>query len=169
MNLDEVLALPRTGVVILKKSDSVLVSYTTSMGADLEEMYNLFRGQSGITMLVVSAGADIETLKLHTEYYRRHYHSVLAHSTITPYNRKALLYRIRLVPSDDFKWVDVELVTARGDGAKFVGRFKTTREANDFIETYYGTDNPFKLPVYARNSDTKEFLLKMQKKMLEIR
>lgn len=168
MNLDQILALPKSGVVVLTKNDSVLVSYTSSMGADLEEMYNLFRGQTGISMKVLSAGADIETLKLHTEYYRKFYHSRLCYRPIMEYQRKAIEYKVRVIPSQDFKNVDVELVTARGD-AKLVGRFKTSAEAKSFIETCYASDNPFRLPVYALNSDTKEFLLDSQRKLLHIK
>lgn len=165
MKLNELLALPKSGVVVLKKGDHALVSYTTSMGAELQELYNLFRGQTGISMFVLSAGADLETLKLHTEYYRKFYHS--NYKPIQEYNRKVIEYKIRLVPIKDFRGVDVELVTARGD-SKVVGRFKNIVEAKDFIETYYGTDNPFRFPVYAANSDTKEFLQKEQKKLLDI-
>lgn len=165
MNLDWLLGLPKSGVVILKKGGSVLVAYTTSMGAHLESLYQQFGGQSGVTMEVVSAGADIETLKLHTEYYRDYYIRQ-GFTSIQSHSRKAIQYRVRAVPSSDFKFVDVELVSARGD-AKFVGRFRSMRLAGEFIETYYGTDNPFKLPVYAANSDTKLFLQKT--KMLDIK
>jgi hypothetical protein len=168
MRLDEVLALPKSGVVVLTKNDSVLVSYTVSMGADLEDMYNLFKGQTGISMRVFSAGADIETLKLHTEYYRKFYHSRLCYRPLMEYQRKVIQYKVRTIPSHDFKKVDVELVTARGDG-KIVGKFKNIKEAKEFIETCYGPDNSFRFPVYALNSATKEFLLDNQKKMLDIR
>lgn len=168
MNLDEVLGLPQSGVVILKKGDSVLVSYTTSMGAELATLYTQFKGQRGITLRVVSADTDIETLKLHTEYYRKMYHETLRYKLITLYGRKAISYKVRTIPSPDFKHIDVELVTARGD-SKFVGRFKNIAKAKDFIDMSYGRDNPFKLPVYAWNSATKEFLLEQQKKVLDIR
>ena len=168
MNLDSLLGLPRSGVVILKKGDRALVSYTTSMGAELENLYNQFRGKIGLTMEIVSAEADIETLKLHTEYYRNLYHTVLRHRTVNPYGRRVIAYSVRITPNGDFKYVDVELVTARGD-SKVVGRFKNIQKAKEFIEISYGSDNPFRLPVYAWNSDTKEFLLEQQKKMLDIR
>lgn len=165
MNLDQILGLPRSGVVILKKGDSILVSYTTSMGSELQDLYSNFKGQSGITMEVLSCGVDLETLKLHTEYYRKHYSQEF--KPLLKQGRKALQYKVRCVPNYDFKYVDVELVTARGDG-KIVGRFKTNPEAKSFIETCYGSSNPFKLPVYALNSDTEEFL-DGQKKMLQVR
>src|SRR5690348_15910445 len=165
MRLDEVLALPKSGVVILTKNDSILVSYTTSMGADLQEMYNLFKGQTGIRIRVLSAGADIETLKLHTEYYRKFYHSKLGYRQLIDYQRKAIKYSVRTIPSYNFKGIDVELVTARGD-SKIVGRFKNDKEAREFINNCYAGDNPFRFPVYALNSDTKEFLL--EKKLLDI-
>ena len=162
MNLTEMLGLPRSGVIILRKGGTVLVSYTTSMGAELLELYGQFAGQSGITIEVVSAGADLETLKLHTEYYRKLYGS-------TGHGRKAIQYKVRVVPSGDFKYMDVQLVTARGDSIKVVGRFKSAALARDFIETYYGTDNPFCLPVYSANADTKALLLDQQTKLLDIR
>lgn len=165
MKLDEVLGLPKSGVVVLQKGKGILVSYCTSMGANLESLYNQFKGQSGIDLFVFSQDADLETLKLHTEYYRRYY-SKKGFTLIQEPSRKAVQYRVRVAPSKDFKWMDMELVNARGD-AKFVGRFKNVKEANDFKATYYGADNPFRLPVYALNSDTKEFL--NETKMLDIR
>lgn len=167
MRLDEVLSLPQSGVVILVKGTQVLVSYTTSMGPHLEGMYNQFRGQSNIEMVVRSAGTDLETLKLHTEYYRNYYVRNGFTLLLTNY-RKSIQYRVRVVPSSEFKGVDVEVVSARGD-SKVVGKFKNIRDAKDFIETYYGTDNSFKFPVYAVNSATKEFLLDKQKKLLDIK
>jgi hypothetical protein len=128
----------------------------------------MFRGQSGIHLEVVSAGADIETLKLHTEYYRKLYHTKLACKPIEEYSRKALQYRVRMVPSPDLKGMDVEVVTARGD-SKVVGRFKDRVVAKDFIETYYGTDNDLCFPVYGANSATKELLLRDQTKVLKIK
>lgn len=150
MILDELLALPMSGVVILRKGGSVLVSYTTSMGAELLELYSQFAGKSGLSIEVVSCGADIETLKLHTEYYRQLYGA-------TGHRRKAIQYRVRLVPQDRMKYVDVQIVSARGD-SKVVGRFDSIPEAKSFIETYYGVDNPFRFPVYAVNSATKEMI-----------
>lgn len=160
MILDELLALPESGVVILRKGSSVLVSYTTSMGAELLELYTQFKGKSGYSIEVLSVGADIETLKLHTEYYRELYGA-------TGHSRKALQYRVRIVPEVRMRWVDVQLVSARGD-SKVVGRFQSIPEAKSFIETCYGSDNPFRFPVYACNQATKELLLE-QAKLLKIR
>lgn len=167
MNLDWVLGLPKSGVVILTKKDSVLINYTTSMGANLESLYNEFKGREDISMEVVSCGVDLETLKLHAEWYRDYY-TKLGYKMMNPGYRKIIQYRVRSVPSPDFKGMDVELVTARGD-SKVVGRFRNIGEAKSFIETYYGTDNPFRFPVYASNCDTKQLLLDDQKKMLELR
>jgi len=161
MILDEVLGLPRSGVVILTVGDDVIVNYTTSMGAELLRLYTEFGGQSGLTLRVESTGSDLETLKLHTEYYRNMYSKHI-------YKRKALVYRVRVVPSSGFKMMDVRLVSARGE-ERVVGRFKTAREASDFIDMYYGEDNPFRLPVYSVNADTKAFLLDMQTELLDIK
>lgn len=167
MILDGVLELPKSGVVILRKGSSVLVSYTTSMGANLEALYNEFSGQAGIHLEVVSAGTDLETLKLHTEYYRDYY-SKRGMSLLQAPLRRAVTYKVRLVPSFDIKKVDVEITNARGE-SRVVGRFGNVREARDFIETYYGTDNTFCFPVYSLNSATKELVLDTQKKILDIK
>lgn len=165
LGIDELLALPRSGVIVVVDGGIAAVSYTTSMGSVLETLYNSRNGQSNIRLEVLSAGADIETLRLHAEFYRKYY-SDLGYE-VAP-GRKTLQYRVRIIPGKDFKTSDVEVVSARGEG-KLVGRFKTIGEAQDFIETYYGTDNPLKLPVYAVNSATKEFLAMRNKKMLKIR
>lgn len=158
MKLDELLSLPKSGVVVLIKHPGVLVSYTSSMASELMELYSNFKGQIGIELRVFSAGADIETLKLHTEYYRKHYHDRLGYKPILPYNRKTIQYKVRAIPSQDFKAINVELVNARGE-AKTVGQFKNTKEANEFIVTYYGSDNPLRLPVYALNKATRDIIL----------
>lgn len=168
MKLDDLLALPKSGVVILVKNNQVLVTYTTSMGAHLESLYNQFKGHKGIALEVMSAGVDIETLKLHTEFYRDYYSDKKGLVLMQAHLRKTVDYRVRQVPSSDFKRVDVEIVTARGD-SRVVGRFKTVKEAKEFIETYYGSDNKLCFPVYSFNADTKAFLLDNQKKMLDIR
>lgn len=167
MRLDEVLALPQSGVVILIKDKQILVSYTTSMGSHLEGLYNQFSGQSNIEMIVRSADADLETLKLHAEYYRDYYIKK-GFTLLLSHYRKSIRYRVRAVPSSEFKGIDVEIVSARG-GSKVVGKFRNIGEAKDFIEIYYGTDNSFRFPVYATNSATKEFLLDNQTKLLDIK
>lgn len=101
---------------------------------------------------------DLTTLKLHTEYYRNIYLEK-GYSELIVRGRKTLEYNVRVVVAPDFKYVDVELVTARGAGT-VVARFKTRAEANDFVMAYYGADNPYRFPVYASNSLTKEFLAK---------
>lgn len=166
MKLDEVLGLPKSGVIILKKHGRVLVTYTTSMGAYLETLYQEFKGKTGMEIEVRSPGADLETLKLHTEYYRDLY---AKEGKLLQYHiRKAIKYRIRSVPNANFKKFHVEIVNMRGEGL-VVGIFKSAKESKEFIETYYGTDNSFVFPVYAVNSDTKEFLHQLQKKMLDIK
>lgn len=167
MKLDDLLALPKSGVVVLIKQKQVLVSYTTSMGAHLESLYQQFGGQRGITLKVMSADADLETLKLHTEYYRDLY-SRSGLILLQAHLRKTVQYKIRLKPSIGFRFMDVELVNARGD-SRVVGRFRDSLDAKDFIATYYGADNPFQFPVYALNCDTKQFLLEEQKKLIEVK
>jgi hypothetical protein len=136
------------------------------MGVFLESLYNARVGQTGVQLKIWSAGADIETLRLHAEFYRQYYDGM--GYKVAP-GRKALQYRVRAVPGPEFKYVDVELVAASRRSSKVVGRFKTSREAQAFIETYYGADNSIKFPVYAVNSATKELVLERQTKVLEIR
>jgi len=167
MVLDEFLALPKSGVIILQKGNSVLVSYTTSMGAELLDLYTQFSGHTGIDLKVVSVGADIETLKLHTEYYR-HYYLTRGMSSLIQYNRKTIKYKVRVIPNSDFRYVDVELVSARGD-SKVVGRFESAIEAKDFVDMYYGLDNPFRFPVYAINSTTKGLLASVESGLLKLK
>lgn len=166
MNLDSLLALPKSGVVLLFKDKQILIAYTNSMGAHLESLYSQFSGKTGITLEIRSAGADLETLRIHTEYYRDFY-TKQGFSLLQAHFRKAIKYRVRSVPSNDFKSVDVELISARG-GSYVVGRFKNSRESLEFIETHYGTDNAFKFPVYSTNSATKELLMELNKKSLDI-
>jgi hypothetical protein len=166
MKLDDLLSLPESGVILLWKRGQVLVTYTERMGLYLETLYAQFKGKSDMEIQVRSAGADSETLRLHTEYYRDRY--MRSGQLLQFHGRKTICYRIRTAPSPKYTGVDVELVSARGE-AKFVGRFKTPKDAKEFIETCYGTDNPFRFPVYAQNSATKEFMLGLQTKMLDIR
>jgi hypothetical protein len=165
MNLDEVLQLPKSGVIVLFKDYQVMVTYTTSMGAYLEKLYMEYSGQKGIRLEVFSVGADLETLKLHTEYYRDYYSRQPGLILLQAHLRKTVQYDVRAVPCDDFKSFKVELVTARGD-SKMVGKFDNSAEAKAFIETYYGEDNPFRFPVYALNCDTKQFLEDNRKRKL---
>lgn len=170
MNLNDMLAIPKQCVLIVldRENWKAFVNYTQNAGFALAGLYTDFRRATNLELLVVSAGADIETLKLHTEYYRQYYHSRLCYGELKPRARKAVWYRARVVPSLDLKGVDVELVNARGESS-IVGRFKNIGEGKAFIETYYTADNSFKLPVYALNSATKEFVLDKQTKLLELR
>ena len=167
MNLNELLGLPRSGVIVLIKGNSVLVGYTTSIGSELMQLYSQFRGQEGMELRVLSAGADIETLKLHTEYYRNYFKSKGMVQIQEP-NRKAIQYKVRVVTTPDIKLVDVELVSARGD-SKVVGRFESVDEAKEFIRLYYGSDNPFRLPVYATNARTAKLLKNSKSGLLELK
>ena len=150
---------------MLFKHKQVLVTYTTSMGTYLQSLYGQFKGQKGISISILSEGADIETLKLHTEYYRDYY-SREGFILLQAHLRRTVQYTVRAIPSNDFRSFTVELVTARGD-SRVTGLFKSSKEAKEFIETCYGSDNPFRLPVYAWNCDTKQFIL--EKKMLDIK
>lgn len=168
MNLKEFLDLPRSAVLIVTDEQAGLawINYSTNVPLSLSRLYEQFAGRD-LSLDWCSAGADIETLKLHTEYYRERYHQNQGYKELIPYGRKAIQYKVRSVPAADFKRMGVEIVTARGENS-IVGVFKNKMEANSFIETYYGTANPFNLPVYAWNSDTKEFVLNEQNKLLKL-
>ena len=150
--------LPKQAVylVIDEVANSFYVGYTLNMGGALPMLYDLVGGLPTLEFRILVNTSDLTTLKLHTEYYRNMYLKT-GYTEIVERGRKTLQYRARVVVASDFKYVDVELVTARGDGM-VVGRFKTKKEAQEFIMVYYGDDNEYRLPVYASNSLTKEFL-----------
>lgn len=170
MNLAEFLSIPKRCILIVvdEANMKASVNYTTSPGLHLAGLYSELNGRGAtLELFVVSAGADIETLKLHTEYYRSYYQRI-GYEELRPKARKAIQYRVRAVPALDIKGIDVELVSARGE-VRVVGKFRNMGDAKSFIETYYGTDNSFKLPVYAINADTKAFMLDKQTKLLELK
>ena len=168
MDVDSVLGLPKRAVVAEIQGESARVGYTISLASYLETLYNNRAGQKGVRLEVWSSGLDLETLKLHCEYFKGHYDDL--GYDVDWGARSCIEYRVRMVPGAEFKTMDVELVTARGKGEKLVGRFENKAEAQQFIDTFYAEDsNPFKFPVCALNSATKEFLIKRQTKMLEIR
>lgn len=155
--------LPKQAVylVIDEVGHSFYVGYTLNMGGVLPMLYDLGTRLPALELRVLVSTSDLITLKLHTEYYRNIYLDK-GFSEIIVRGRKALEYRARMVVAPDFKYVDVELVTARGSGM-VVARFSTKAEAEDFIMVYYGTGNPYHFPVYASNSLTKEVLAKRER------
>jgi hypothetical protein len=140
---------------------SFYVGYTLSMGNTVGKLWEMTAGRPTLEFRVLTVSDDLTTLKLHTEYYRNMYLDA-GFSEMGSRGRKTLQYKVRIVVAPDFKNVDVQLVSARGDGV-VVGRFKTKQEARDFTLVYYGDDNLFRLPVYATNSLTKELLLDIGK------
>lgn len=171
MELSNVFELSRSGVFVI--SDSVQNKIYVNYSKDVLGAVSRLRGElevaadlKGLSVRIVSLVSDIETLKIHTQYYREVLHKDSGY--LIPYTRSTLQYIARIRPDADFKRVNVELVNTRGEN-KIVGKFKNDREANEFLETYYRTANSFNLPVYAANSATKEFLLDNQTKLLDIK
>lgn len=156
IRLDDVLALPKSGVVIVSGDAGTYVGYTLNVGAELQDIYNLFRGVRGLSLRIVSQVSDIETLKLHTEYYRKLFHEDLGSPKIVEYKRKVIQYAVRVVPEPGLGSVRVELVTARGD-SKIVGLFDNIKEANGFVAACYSKKG-ICYPVYAINKKTREYI-----------
>ncbi len=140
------------------------VNYSMNMVGALSRLWEeVGRSRSPGSTLefeVLSVSTDIETLKLHTEYWRDKC-SRWGYTDLLPRGRKALQYEVRCVVDDDYDFVDIVLVSARGD-KKVVGKFKTMEEAVGFVEMYYAGDNPYRLPVYAANSRTSEYLRELE-------
>lgn len=156
--ITELLALPPRCVWIVVRPEErlVYVGYTLSIGSVLGRLYEEF--SSPATLRIESAMQDEESLRLHTEWYWNQYRN-MGYSEWLPRGRKTIEYKVRIVASSDFRFIDVELVAARGR-SKVVGRFKNRREALDFMQFAYGPDNDFRFPVYAFNDLTKSFLAK---------
>lgn len=155
--------LPKAGVYIVvdEVARTFHVNYTLSMGSALARVYDLVGGRSALSFRTMSVTTDLITLKLHTEYYRNIYLD-MGYTDMVYSGRKHLQYKVRIVVAPDFKNIDVELVTARGEGM-IVGRFKTRNEARDFALVYYDSGNPYRLPVYALNSLTRELVSEVRK------
>ena len=150
--------IPKAGVYLLLDDESrnFYVGYTVDMGSALARVYEMAARLPALGFCMLTEGDDLVSLKLHTEYYRNMYLGVGYKEIMAP-GRKSLQYRVRVVVAPDYRNIDVELVTARGL-SKVVGRFRTKAEAQDFVMYSYGEDNPYRLPVYATNSLTREVL-----------
>lgn len=173
MDVNQFLSLPREAVFVIEQpvTRCFYINYSTSMGQGLARLYDRWNGKpraGTLVLRVLVSTPDIETLKLHTEYWRRDYLS-RGWNELESAGRVSLRYKAKIVVAPNFKSVDVRLVTARGDMDKIVGRFKTAAAAQEFIDMYYGPDNPLCLPVYACNSLTKELILDKGDRRLTIR
>jgi hypothetical protein len=157
------LSLPAGCVYCIEdESRNILtVRYSVSLGQSLSRLYEDF-GNRGYQLRVLSVTTDEIHLRLYCDYYRALY-------GVDKGSRRCLKYRVRKLVADDFKTVRVELVTARGGDGLVVGVFRSTAAAQDFIATYYASDNDMCYPVYAANSDTEEFLRRDQTKLQYIR
>lgn len=152
--------LPRACVysVVDIETNRFYVNYSMNMVGALGRLWEEV-GSRGSTLefRVMSVSTDLETLKLHTEYWR----DVMVGRGMTellPRGRKTLQYEVRCVVDEDYDWVDIVLVSARGD-RRIVGKFRTMEEAVGFVEMYYAGDNPYRFPVYAVNSRTSEYVM----------
>ena len=168
----EFLGLPRCAVFAVedRATRCFYINYTTSMGQSLARLYDQWGGGSRVSALefrVLSVTTDIETLKLHCEYYRDQYIKE-GWGELLSAGRTSLKYRTTVLIAPDFSCMEVRLVTARGNSDKVVGRFKIAVEAQEFVMVYYGPANPYCLPVFATNSLTKEYLSKKETKRLEL-
>jgi hypothetical protein len=154
--------LPKEAIysIVDEGSKTFHVNYTLSMGNTLNRVYDMVGGRPTLKFRVLVATSDPTTLKLQTEYYRNMY-IALGYTEMMGSRRKTLQYRVRVVVAPDFKGMDVQLVSARGDGFT-VGRFATKIEARVFALEYYG-DNPYRFPVYSTNSLTRELLERERK------
>lgn len=168
VDLNKILEIPESGVIIVLSGSAAWVGYSTDVLMALARLGSELRTRTtNPEIKVVSVTTDIETLQLHTAYYRQYYHVELGLAELLPYGKSLVKYRVRKVPSNRNERIDVELVTARGSSIGIVGRFKTDREAQDFIETYYKSGQVY--PVYANNTDTKVLMLEQQTELLEVR
>ncbi len=173
MVLDQYMGLPRECVLVVENAATrcFYINYTTSIGQSLARLYDQWNGKpraGTLELRVLSVTTDIETLKLHCEYWRDQYIN-RGWTELLPPGRGALRYKPRVVVAPDFSCMEVRLVNARGDSDKVVGRFKTTTEAQEFVMVYYGSGNQYCLPVFATNSLTREYLLKRETRGLTIK
>lgn len=162
MNLNWIRDFGPAGVYLLldKSSKSFHISYTINFKYFVAGIVELIQGapaSSDFELLELSKSSDIETLKLHTEYWIDQYIKD-GYVEMLGRGRKSVQYSVRLLVAPNLKGYDVQICNKRGTVISTVGRFLKKREAEDFIETYYAEDNPYKLPVFATNSLTKELL-----------
>jgi hypothetical protein len=153
--------VPRACVYSVTCGSYFYVNYSTNTISSLVRLWETYGtfGMPGIALEfeALSVTTDIETLKLHTEYWRDEFQR-RGLAELLPRGRKTLQYEVRCLVDGDYDNVDIVLVSARGD-RKVVGKFGTMGEAAEFVEMYYAGDNPYNLPVYAINSRTREFVL----------
>ena len=164
--LSNFLNLPTSCVYLIenKQEKLVYINYTENIAGALARFYNEYRvkfAETALDFQILSVTTDIETLKLHSEYWKDRYRNI-GYSDLIEQSRKTLQYDVRTLVASDLSGVNVELVTARGQ-RKVVGKFKTLTEASNFIQIYYAEDNKYRLPVYAINSLTKEFIFESGK------
>lgn len=164
--LSKFLSLPSSCVflVLNQQEKKAYINYTENIASALARFYADWAGKPGAEALeleILSVTTDLETLKLHCEYWKDKYRN-MGYEDLVPIGRKAIQYEVRTLVAPDLSCVNVELVSSRGQ-RKVIGKFKTLPEAKEFIMTYYSEDNGYRLPVYAVNSLTKEFILESGK------
>lgn len=153
--------------ILDRKGCRVYINYSINLIGAIPRLWEeCSRAGTTLELEVLSVTTDIETLKLHTEYWRDRY-SRVGYAELLPRGRKVLQYDVRCLVDGDYDGVDVMLVSARGD-RKVVGKFKTMEEAVEFVDMCYGADNSYNLPVYAVNSRTREFMLESGKSKISI-
>lgn len=166
VNLAEI---PEQGVyaIIDLKGKRSYINYSMNIVGAIPRIWGECRlSGAALEFVVLSVTTDIETLKLHTEYWRDLY-AEQGYSELLPRGRKTLQYEVRCMVDDDYDWVDIVLVSSRGD-KKIIGKFRTMEDATQFVGMYYSGDNPYRFPVYAVNSRTREFITELGMNILDI-
>ena len=133
MDFNWVKDLTPAGVFLLlnKTSNCFYINYSIDSKYFISRVVEIIRGSpanSEYEFLELSKSSDIETLKIHTEYWIDHYLK-LGYSEMFPRSRKAIQYKVRVLVAPGFKAFDVYLVGARGGTGTVVGRFNSKKEA----------------------------------------
>ena len=167
---EEIQKLGRSGVYLFidDVNKTFHVTYSSSVKYVVAEFTELCLGDpanSDLELRLLSPVSDIETMLIHTNYYRSRYRN-MGYADLSPKARTPVQYRARVLVAPKLNGYDVQLVSKRGSKVITVGRFPNKVEAEDFIETYYGDDNSYALPVYAFNSVTKELLNHIEEQSL---
>lgn len=153
---------PKNGKAYIVYSSGDMLASIAGVMSELKDrgfkIAAMNKDRDNLVVEILENGGDIETLKLHVEYWINQY-QLDGWTLYDPARRKYLQYKVVVeIPLGSKKFVEVVLKNTRND-MKIVGRFKDIEEANMFISECYGEEsNPFRYPVYANNSLTREYL-----------
>lgn len=172
--INEFLALPRSCVFSIEDvaGKRIYINYSEGIASSLarlwEELQKEVRAGTTLKLSVLEVSNDLEHLRLFTEYWRAHYYRNIGYDMLFVAARAAIKYDVVKMVASDFKTIQVCLKSARG-ARKVVGLFKTHKDADQFIEEYYGAPNPFHFPIYALNDLTKSHIMQIEMKGRGIR